>query len=274
MIDVRPLTSVIGAEVSGVDLATAADDAETMTVLHRALLDHLVLFFRDQEVTPEQQLAVGRWFGELEIHAFATPHPDHPELVVLDQTTPATDGANSWHSDSSFMAQPAMGSILAAQQLPPLGGDTCWASMYAAYEALSPSLRDMLDELSALHDLTGPLVKAVQGGHSIGGIDEMQRRWPPLAHPVVRTHPETGRKLLFVNSNFVTRIVGLTERENAALLPMLLDHVRSPDFQVRFRWEPGSVAFWDNRSCQHYAVPDYDQRRIMHRVTIAGDEPR
>ena len=274
MIDVEPLTGAIGAEVTGVDLAAAAADDEVMTALRRALLDHLVLFFRDQDLDPVSQLGFARWFGPLEIHAFATPLPDHPEVVVLDQTDPATDGANSWHSDSSFMAAPAMGSILRAVQLPPVGGDTCWASMYAAYDALSVELREMLDPMTAVHDLTGPLVKAVRGGHSIGGIDEMQRRWPPREHPVVRTHPETGRKLLYVNSNFTTRLVGLTERENAVLLPFLLDHVRSPDFQVRFTWRPGSVAFWDNRSCQHYAVPDYRDRRVMHRVTIAGDEPR
>jgi taurine dioxygenase len=273
----RPLTATLGAEVSGVSLQTAPDDPEIMAAIEQAWSEHLVLFFRDQhDLTPEGQIRFASHFGPFEYHAFAKPHPDHPELVVLDQTTPEHDGANSWHSDSSFMEYPAMGSVLRAVQLPSLGGDTCWASMYAAYEALSPRMRDLLEGCTAMHDVIGPLEKAIAGGHSSGtDLEAIRRKWPPMEHPVVRTHPVTGRNALYVNNNFTTRIVGVTKDESDVLLPYLLHHVQRPDFQVRFRWEPGSVAFWDNRCTQHYAVADYSgQRRIMHRVTIRGDRPR
>jgi taurine dioxygenase len=274
--ELRPITAHIGAEVHGVDLERAADDEELMLELRDALAEHLVLFFRDQHnVTPEGQARFARWFGPFEHHAFATPLDGHPDVVVLDQTTPQKDGANSWHSDSSFMEHPALGSVLRAVQLPPLGGDTCWASMYLAYDALSEPMKRMLDGLVAYHDILVPLEKAIAGGHSVSAdLDTIRKQWPPMAHPVVRTHPWTGRKLLYVNNNFTTRIDGLTKEENAAVLPYLLAHIQRPDFQVRFRWQPGSVAFWDNRCTQHYAVPDYTgHRRVMHRVTLTGERP-
>jgi taurine dioxygenase len=273
---VRPLTAAIGAEISGVSLADAANDERVMRDIEAALHEHLVLFFRDQhDLTPDAQVRFASWFGPIEYHAFAKPHPDHPEIVVLDQTTPERDGSNSWHSDSSFLEQPAFGSVLRAVELPPLGGDTCWASMYAAYEALSPRLRELLDGCVGVHDIVVPLQKAIAGGHSVGtDLDDIRRRWPPVRHPVVRTHAATGRKCLYVNNNFTTRIEGITDEESAVLLPFLLQHVQRPDFQVRFRWEPGSVAFWDNRCTQHYAVPDYTgHRRVMHRVTVTGERP-
>ena len=274
-LDVVPLTATIGAEIRGVDLATAPDDAEAMARIERALHDHLVIFFREQQLTPDQQIRFAGWFGPFEHHAFAKPHPDHPEMTVLDQITPETDGANSWHSDSSFMERPALGSVLAAVQLPPLGGDTCWASMYAAFDALSPRMQAMLDGLTSLHDIVMPLEKAIAGGHSVGSdLAEIRRAWPPMEHPVVRHHPVTGRRALYVNSNFTTRILGIAKAESDVVLPFLLQHVQRPDFQVRFRWAPGSVAFWDNRVTQHFAVPDYTgHRRIMHRVTLTGERP-
>ena len=274
---IRPLTATLGAAVWGVSLQTAPDDPEIMAAIEQAWSEHLVLFFNDQhDLTPEGQIRFASHFGPFEYHAFAKPHPDFPELVVLDQTTPENDGANSWHSDSSFMEHPAMGSVLRAVQLPSLGGDTCWASMYAAYDALSPRMRDLLDGCTAMHDVIGPLEKAIAGGHSSGNdLEAIRRKWPPMEHPVVRTHPVSGRNALYVNNNFTTRIIGVTENESDVLLPYLLHHVQRPDFQVRFRWEAGSVAFWDNRCTQHYAVADYSgQRRIMHRVTIRGERPR
>jgi len=276
-VEVEVLTPTIGAEVRGVDLATAPDDEELMRDIERLLYEHLVLFFRGQQhLTPPQQVRFAGWFGPFEHHPFAKPHADYPEIVVLDQVTPEKDGGNSWHSDTSFMETPALGSVLRAVQLPAHGGDTCWASMYAAWEALSPPLRAMLDGLDALHDITGPLEKAVAQGHSSStDLAAVRAVWPPVAHPVARTHPATGRKCLYVNNNFTTAIVGMTPEESATLLPFLLRHVQRPDFQVRFRWEPGSVAFWDNRCTQHYAVPDYSgARRVMHRVAIAGEHQR
>ncbi len=267
---VRALTSEIGAEVSGVDLREPLDQAQH-AALEQALLDHLVLFFRDQPLEPEQHLAFAQRFGALDVHAFGRHLPELPALGLLDQTEPERDGANRWHTDSTFMDRPPKAAMLRAVQLPDIGSDTCWASMYAAYEALSPPLQRMLEGLTATHDLTGPLVRAIAGGHSISGLQEAQAAWPPRSHPVVCRHPDTGRRLLFVNSNFTTGIDGLAEAESEALLHFLFDHVRSPEFQVRFRWERDSVAFWDNRCTQHYALADYRERRIMHRVTIAGD---
>ncbi len=157
-------------------------------------------------------------------------------------------------------------------QLPSVGGDTCFASMYAAYEALSEPIRDLVDRLHAVHDVTKPMRKAIAAGHTTMDLAEIQERCPPVEHPVVVTHPETGRRALFVNRNSTTHIVGLSERENEVLLPFLFDHVRSPEFQCRFSWREHSVAFWDNRCVEHYAVADYTQRRVMRRVTIDGPQ--
>jgi taurine dioxygenase len=272
---VRALTPTIGAEVSGVDLRDAAGNDALMTQIEQALAEHLVLFFRDQHITGQQQVDCMRWFGPFEYHAFAKPHPEHPEMIVLDQTTPQTDGANNWHTDSSFMEHPALGSMLCAVQLPAIGGDTCWASMYAAYAALSRRLRDMLDGMTARHDLTATLQKAIAGGHATGeDLTRFQKEWPPVEHPVIRTHPWTGRRALYVNANFTTRLCELEQAESDTLLEFLLRHLQRPDFQVRFAWDEGSVALWDNRCTQHYAVPDYTgQRRVMNRVTVEGEQP-
>ena len=211
--------------------------------------------------------------GPVSVPPFAPRYGTDPELVVLDQVSPKGEGADEWHSDNTFMAEPPMGSILKAVQLPTYGGDTCFASMHAAYDALSNAMKRMLDGMEAVHDITQPLQKAIDAGHSEADLAEVQRKWPPVVHPVVRTHPKTGRRALFVNGNSTTHILGLSARENDALLPFLIDHVRSPEFQCRFRWERHSVAFWDNRSTQHFAVPDYGERRVMHRVTVGGDKP-
>ncbi len=268
-IQVTPLTAAIGGEVSGVDLRTPLDDA-TVGALRAALLDRLVLFFRDQPLSDDEHLGFAQRFGPLSVPPLATKYQDRPTVTVLDQVSPKGEGADEWHSDNTFMDHPPMGSILRAVQLPAVGGDTCFASMYAAYEALSPPVRALVDQLTAVHDVTKPMRKAIAAGHAALTLSEMQERWPPVEHPVVVTHPETGRKGLFVNRNSTTSIVGLSERENDALLPFLLDHARSPEFQCRFHWEPDSIAFWDNRCVQHYAVADYVERRVMRRVTIDG----
>jgi taurine dioxygenase len=272
-VEIRPLTRAIGAEVEGIDLRRPLTDGQ-VGELRQAWLDHLVLFFRDQPIDDEQQLTFALRFGPMHVSPLQTVHQDGPEIVVLDQLHPVGEGADEWHSDNTFLADPPVASILRAVQLPALGGDTCFASMYAAYEALSPALREMLDGLRAVHDITRPLEKAIRDGHSSLDLATMQAQCPPVEHNVVVTHPETGRKALFLNRNSTTRLVGLTERENDVLLPFLFDHVRSPEFQCRFHWEPGSIAFWDNRAVQHYAVADYYERRVMHRATIAGPVAR
>lgn len=268
-ITIKVLTATIGAEIGGVDLREPLKD-ETVSEIRQALLDHLVIFFRDQPLTDEQHLEFALRFGPLSIPPLATKYQDSPAVTVLDQVSPKGEGADEWHSDNTFMARPPMGSVLRAATLPAVGGDTCFASMYAAYEALSPSIRSLVDGLRAVHDITKPMRKAIAAGHTTLDLDDMQRRWPPVEHPVVVTHPETGRRALFVNRNSTTHLVGLTDRENEVLLPFLFDHVRSPELQVRFHWEEDSIAFWDNRSVQHYAVADYTERRVMRRVTIDG----
>jgi taurine dioxygenase len=169
------------------------------------------------------------------------------------------------------MERPPLAAVLCAVQLPSVGSDTCWVSTIAAYDRLSPMLQRTLDGLTATHDVSGPLIRAIEGGHSVGSLDEVRAAWPMVTHPVVCRHPETGRKFLYVNSNFAIRINELTEAESEALLSFLFEWVRIPELQVRLRWEEGTVAIWDNRCTQHYAVADYHERRIMHRVTIAGD---
>ena len=268
-LSVRPLTAAIGAEIAGVDLRRPLAD-EAVAAVRQALLDHLVVFFRDQPLTDDEHLAFALRFGPLAVPPLATKYQDRPAVTVLDQVSPKGEGADEWHSDNTFMDHPPLGSILRAVQLPPVGGDTCFASMYAAYEGLTPPMRTLVNGLHAVHDVTKPMRKAIAAGHTKLGLAEMQEKWPPVEHPVVVTHPETGRPALFVNRNSTTHLVGVSERENDALLPFLLDHVRSPEFQCRFHWEPDSIAFWDNRCVQHYAVADYEQRRVMRRVTIDG----
>jgi taurine dioxygenase len=271
-VELRPLTPTIGAEVSGVDLRLPLDAGEVKAI-REALLAHQVLFFRGQDITPEQQKAFARQFGEIALPPFAPKYGSDPEYIVLDQVEPKGEGADAWHSDNSFLPEPPLGSILKAVVLPRLGGDTCFANMVAAWEALSEPLRRMLEGLRAVHDISKPLAKGIARGHTTADLAELQRRFPPVEHPVARMHPETGRKALYVNRNSSVRIVGLSDSENEVLLPFLCDHVRSPEFQCRFRWDTHSIAFWDNRSAQHYAVPDYAERRVMHRVTLAGDRP-
>lgn len=273
MIDIRPVNPCLGATVSGVDLRKPLDKADR-DAIEAALLRHHVLFFRDQDITPEEHLAFARQFGKIDVPPFRPKYGENPEMIVLDQQAPKGEGADEWHSDNTFAAEPPMGSILRAVKLPSLGGDTLWANMHAAYDALAAPIRRLVDELEAVHDITKPLRRAIAAGHSEANLAEVQAQWPPVVHPVARTHPVTGKKALFVNGNSTTHIVGLSERESESLLRLLIDYVRDPVFQVRFQWDLHSVAFWDNRSVQHYAVPDYTERRIMNRVTLVGDRPR
>ena len=264
-IDVSPLTPTIGAVVEGVDLAQPMDDA-VFEEVHRAWMEHLVLFMREQDMTPEQHLAFGRRFGELHVHPAAPYAHGNPELMVIhtDADSKRNNGSG-WHSDVSADEEPPLGSILHLHTVPAAGGDTLFASMYAAYEALSPPLRDLLEGLTARHesDYTGQY-----------GDHPPQREFPRASHPVVRTHPVTGRKALFVNAGFTRAIDGLSRRESRALLDFLFEHVKNPAFACRFEWQPLSLAMWDNRCVQHVAVWDYHpETRSGLRVTIKGDRP-
>jgi taurine dioxygenase len=269
-VTVEALTAVIGAEVRGVDLS-AELDGPTVATLRRALLDHLVLFFRHQSMTTDDHIRFARYFGEIDLPLFRTTSSPRPEIIVLDQIAPRGQGADSWHADNTYMECPPMGSILRSVVLPPVGGDTCFASMYAAYEALSPAMREVLDGLGAVHSLEQMVQRTKHVANAT--LRDSLDQWPPVVHPVVRVHPETGRKLLNVNANWTVSIDGFSAAESDALLGFLLAHVQSPEFQCRFHWSQGAVAFWDNRAVQHYAVADYTSRRVMERVTIAGDKP-
>lgn len=269
-LEVKRLTAAIGGLVTGIDLRKPLANDE-FDALYRALLEYHVLFFRDQKITPEEQVALGRRFGPIDIHPFGRHLAELPEIGLLDQTEPKRDGANRWHADSTFMRNPPKLAILHAVHLPGCGGDTSWASMVRAYELLSPAFKRALEGLEAVHDITGPLVRAIESGKSIGDLASVRAAWPDEVHPVVCTHPDSGRRFLYVNSNFTTYFPGMSQAESDALLRFLLDWVRSPELQVRFQWEQDSVAIWDNRCTQHYATADYVDRRIMHRVSIAGD---
>lgn len=265
------LTATTGASVRGVDLR--APTTEAVEAVEAALLEHLVLFFPGQALEPHEQVAFARLLGEIDVAPFGPKHPDVPEMTVLDQQAPKGEGADAWHSDNTFLARPPRFTMLQSVLVPETGGDTCWSNMYEAYDALSGAMQRFLDGLTASHDLTKTLVRAIERGKSDADLGAMRARFPPEHHPVVRTHPDTGRKALYVNGNFTTRIDQLTDDESRSVLDLLLEHVKTPDFQVRHRWAPGTLALWDNRCLLHYAVPDYGSRRVMHRLTIRGDRP-
>jgi taurine dioxygenase len=277
-VEVRPLTAACGAEIDGVDLAHRLDDA-TCRVLRDALLEHGVIFFRDQHLDDVAHNAFASRFGEPDIFPFGErPTPEAPavHVIAFDGAADAEGkGADEWHADVTFIPTPPMGTVLRAVELPPSGGDTCFANMSAAFDALSPAVREMIDGLTAVHDyrVFAPKLFRTDPEGAPAKLVARAKSNPPVEHPVVRTHPESGRKVLFVNRNYTARILGLTERENEMWLPYLFDHARDPMFQCRFRWRTGSVAFWDNRLVQHYAVADYRARRRMHRVVIKGDVP-
>lgn len=270
-ITIKPATAAIGADVTGIDLSKPLD-AGTVASLKAALTDRLVLFFRDQPLlTTDQHVRFANYFGEIDIPLFRTKSSDRPEVLVLDQVAPKGEGADSWHADNTYMESPPMGSILQARMLPSVGGDTCFASMVAAYDALSPVMKAFLETMTATHSLE----QMVERTRHVAGtsLRDKVSQWPPVSHPIVRVHPESGKRMLNVNANWTVSIDGLAYDESAALLRFLYDHVKSPEFQVRLRWNVGDVAFWDNRSVQHYAVADYTERRMMQRITITGDKP-
>jgi taurine dioxygenase len=268
-ITVDKLTPVIGAEIGGVDLSQPLGN-RALDEIHRALAENLVIFFRDQHLTPEQHLGFGRQFGDLHVHPAAPHAPGHPELMAIhaDKDSTRANG-EGWHSDVSCDARPPMGSILYIRTCPPHGGDTLFASMYAAYEALSDRMKRYLEGLTAVHDGED----AYRGTYANYGVED-KPTYPRAEHPVVRTHPVTGKQALYVNAGFTTRILGVPRDESQGILRYLFEHTANPLFQCRFRWRENSVAFWDNRCVQHRAMWDYwPHTRSGFRVTVAGDKP-
>ncbi|MBA4751978.1 MAG: TauD/TfdA family dioxygenase [Sphingopyxis sp.] len=267
-VKVAPLTPSIGAEISGIALAEEQDDA-TIAEIRSALLAYKVIFFRDQFITPEQHITFARRFGPLEIHPATPKEQPNPEVLHIAHGPDSRGQENFWHSDVTWRAEPSLGSILRAIEVPEVGGDTLFADMAAAFRALSPAMQDWCRSLSAVHDIARVFAKRL--GKS---PHELHEKYPPQLHPVVRTHPETGEQALYVNTAFTSHIEGLSAKESEWLLAHLYAQAAVPEIQCRFRWRAGSVAFWDNRAGQHYAASDYFPAvRRMERVTIAGDRP-
>lgn len=270
-----PISGVVGAEVTGFDLARQLSD-DQLLALREGFVRHGVLVFRDQQLSPEAQVAFGRSLGELDFHPFVEMNRDHPE--VLDVITVPEDRINfggGWHCDVTFLPEPDLGSILYAVEVPEFGGDTLFANQAAAYEALSETMKTMLDGLTAVHT-AGP--QYAEGGLSTTSkamvTHSAERATESVEHPVIRTHPESGRKSLYVNQAFTTHIVGLKRPESRALLDFLFGHAVLERFTCRVRWAPGTLVMWDNRTVQHHALFDYvGQRRHMRRITVKGDRP-
>ena len=271
-IDIKPITPAIGAEISGVDLCESLFPNQ-VNIIKQALLDHHVIFFRDQALTPEQQLRFARYFGKVQESPIGPQVEGYPGVTIADMTAlPRGNGTDYWHTDDTYQANPPIGAILHGVKIPDVGGDTLWISLYAAYDALSESMKMVLEDLVAVHDVTKTYNLAVEAGLTDIEPQVMRDTYPPVEHPVVKINLETGRKYLYVNSLFTVRIIGLAEDESAALLHFLNEHVKKPDFQCRFKWETNSVAFWDNRVTQHYAVPDYKEQRVVHRVSLGSSD--
>ena len=274
-ITVRPLTPTIGAVIGNVDLSKNMDDAQ-IGAIRAALLAHKVIFFEDQHITPVQHRDFAARFGDLHTHPLYPGVDGAPEMFILDNHANNPTDNDAWHTDVTFIETPPLGALLYAKQLPEVGGDTVWANMQAAYEALSKPMQQFLIGLDAIHDFArgfparGTVAKGAGAEKHAKALEEH----PPVVHPVIRTHPETGANSLFVNYGFTSRIKGVTRAESDAILNMLFDHVKKPEFHVRWTWKPNAIAFWDNRITQHYAVNDYlPARRVMHRATILGDRP-
>ncbi len=280
--EIRRVSPALGAEVLNVDLREDLPD-ETVAEMRKALNENCLLLIRDQDITPERHVAFSRRFGELEIHVLTEYLlPDLPEVLVLSnvkkngKTLGRAGVGEYWHSDLQYLAKPSLGSIMHAIEVPEIGGDTMFANQFSAYEALSDGMKDLLDGLEVVHHFAKARYNSVQVGYARPYSDEELKKTPPVTHPAVRTHPETGRKALYASPGFALNFVGMTEEESRPLLEFLYRHAVNPRFLYRHKWRANDIVFWDNRSLMHYAVQDYDHandRRHMHRTTISGDEP-
>jgi len=276
-IAVEPSSGALGAEVNGVDLSTGID-AATFDEIHRAWLEHHVLFFRDQKLTPARQAAFAEHFGELDTYPFIEPLPGHPHVIpIIKEPDTRTNFGGGWHSDMSYQEKPSAATLLYAIEVPARGGDTLFANMVAAYDALSDGMKNLLDGLRAV--FTASKVHGAGGlyataDHPMNMQKDATREEARHLHPVVRTHPETGRKALYLDAPHIERFENMRIRESRPLMDFLSQHATQPQFTTRFRWREGSLAVWDNRCVQHYALNDYaGERREMNRITIKGDVP-
>ena len=275
---VVPAGTVLGATIEGIDLREELS-VDAISAIRGALLKHKVIFFRDQDISHEDHVRFGRHFGDLEGHPVTSHVPGFPEILHIEAADgmklseavmPIARPANKWHTDVTFREAPSMGGILRMRKMPALGGDTLFADTAAIYADLPPHIKEKIETLEAEHDILQSYGYRVSDEKK----EELRRNYPPQAHPVVRTHPETGERHLFVNHVFTTRILGIPDDESRSLLAYLIERVKAPEYQIRFRWSENAIVFWDNRATQHYAVLDYGlQERIVERVTVKGDKP-
>jgi taurine dioxygenase len=267
--DVQPLSPSIGAELSGIDLGQPMSE-ETFREVHHALLAYKVIFFRDQQITTAQHVEFSRKFGELEVHPFLPSNTDFAELVRFQKDGEEVGVENLWHSDVSWRQTPSLGSVLRAIETPAVGGDTLFCDMVAAYAGLSDELKEKIEGRTAVHDFTHTFGMALDAET----LAQKKLEYPPAHHPIVRTHPQTGEKILYVNAFFTAYIEDMEPAESDELLKTLYSQANYPEYQCRFQWRDNSIAFWDNRSTQHYATSDYwPQKRTMERATIIGERP-
>ena len=274
MLEVRRIAGALGGEIHGVDLSRPLSE-DSVAEIRRALLDHLVIFFRGQDLTPAQFLAFARSMGRPVEYPFVKGIPDYPEIIqVMKLEDERSNFGGIWHTDTAYLEMPPMGSMLLAREVPPVGGDTLFANQYLAYEALSPGMRRLVDGLTGVNSSAKADVTKTREDRLRTDAREDARTEYLAEHPVVRTHPETGRRSLYVNIAHTVRFQDMTEEESAPLLGYLFQHQVRPEFTCRFQWAVGSIAFWDNRCTLHNPVNDYHGfRRVMHRITLAGDRP-
>ncbi|HJZ45087.1 MAG TPA: TauD/TfdA family dioxygenase [Hyphomicrobiaceae bacterium] len=274
-IDVRPIAGAIGAEISGVDLGKELDE-DTVAAIRRAWLDHCVIFFRDQDLPPARFLTFARRFGKVIEYPFIKGLEEFPEIIpVIKLEHEKTNFGGIWHSDTSYLEEPPMGTMLIAREVPPAGGDTMFANTYLAYEALSDGMKRMLDGLVAINTSAKADASRTREDRVKQSVRDDAKKEYVGEHPVVRTHPETGRKALYINVGHTLRFKDWTVEESTPILNYLFQHQTRPEFTCRFTWKVGSLAFWDNRCALHNPVNDYHgYRRVMHRITLAGDKPR
>ncbi len=274
-LDVRPIAGALGAEIHGINLASELDSG-TVAAIRRAFLDHLVIFFRDQQLPPERFLAFARRLGTPVEYPLVKGIDGYPEIIRVAKLEDETvNFGGIWHSDTTYLEAPPMGTMLVAREVPPIGGDTLFANMYLAYETLSGGMKRLLEGLKGISTSVKADATRTREDRIKSDPTTQSRHEFVAEHPVVRTHPETGRKALYVNVAHTVRFAGMTEAESAPILGYLFQHQVRPEFTCRFAWRAGSLAFWDNRATQHNPVNDYHgYRRVMHRITLAGDRPR
>jgi taurine dioxygenase len=257
----------------GVNLAQDLSN-DVLKEMRRLLVEHEVIFFRDQDISHEQHKQIAHFFGPLQTHPAYGTVPDFPEITILESTAEKPTKIEKWHTDMTFREHPPMGSILRSKICPPSGGDTLWSSMTSAYEALSKPMKDFLDNLNAEHDFSHGFKESLAEPGGRERLKDAIKDNPPVIHPVIQTHPESGKKVIFVNTLFTTKIIELSADESNSILNFLYDYIKTPEFTCRFNWEPNCIAFWDNRSTQHKPVNDYfPSHRMLERITIDGNKP-